>query len=120
MLRPIPSRILQSTARVQVCTGVDQYQNQTYQEHTVSHVHCQPTNSVRKTIQNTDVVTSGVLFVDARLSSPSLDWLALLQSAHEQGGDMRVFVDGRGYTVQGVDELRDDENRLHHWEIWLV
>lgn len=120
MLRPIPARIMRSTAAVQVCTGIDRYQNQTYTEYTVKHVHCQPTNSVRKTIQNTDIVASAVLFVDARVSSPLLDWMALLQTAHSCGGDMRVTVNGRSYTVQGADELRDDDDRLHHWEIWLV
>ena len=32
MLRPIPARIMRSTAMVKVCTGVDLYQNQTYNE----------------------------------------------------------------------------------------
>ena len=36
MLKPIPSRILKSTATVSVCSGVDRYQNQTYTEYTVA------------------------------------------------------------------------------------
>ena len=120
MLRPIPSQILKSTATVKVCNGVDVYQNQTYTEHTVKRVHLQPTNEVRKTQDNTDVVLRAVLFVDARISAPKLDWGTLLQTAHALKGDVRVIVRGCEYTVSGVDELRDDTDRMHHWEISLV
>lgn len=118
MLRPIPPKILKSTVTVSVCNGIDPYQNQTYTTYTVQHVHLQPTNTVRKTIQNTDYVCAAVLFVDARESTPSLDWFGLLKTAHDLGGDMRITVHGRTYTVQGVDELRDDEDILHHWEVF--
>lgn len=120
MLKPIPPQILKSTAVVKVCNGVDTYQNQTYTEYTVKRVHIQPTNEVRKTQDNTDVVLRAVLFVDARISAPKLDWCTLLQTAHALQGDMRVIVRGVEYTVKGVDELRDDTDRLHHWEISLI
>lgn len=120
MRKPIPSKILKSTAIVRVCTGVDRYQNQTYTEHTVKRVHIQPTNEVRKTQDNTEIVLRSLLFVDARISTPVLDWYGLLQTAHENEGDMRVIVRGQEYTVIGVDELRDDTDNLHHWEISLV
>ena len=120
MLKPIPSRILKSTATVKVCSGVDRYQNQTYTEYTVSKVHLQPTNEIRKTTDNTEVVLRSILFVDAKTSTPSLDWYALLQTAHVNKGDMRVTVRGQEFTVIGVDELRDDTDILHHWEVSLV
>lgn len=120
MLKPIPSRILRSTATVKVCSGVDHYQNQTYTEYTVNKVHLQPTNEIRKTADNTDCVLRSVLFVDARTSTPSLDWCALLQTAHENQGDIRVIVRGDEYTVLTVDALRDDTDRLHHFEVGLV
>lgn len=120
MLKPIPSRILKSTATVKVCTGVDLYQNQTYEEYTVRRVHIQPTNEIRKTQTNTDCVLRSVLFVDARTSTPHLDWFALLEQAHENGGDMRVTVRGQEYTVLSVDALRDDTDILHHYEVGLV
>ena len=120
MLKPIPSKILKSTATVSVCGGVDRYQNQTYTEYTVKKVHLQPTNEVRKTQDNTEVVLRSILFVDARTSTPVLDWCSLLQTAHTNRGDMRVTVRGVTYTVIGVDELRDDTDLLHHWEVSLV
>ena len=120
MLKPIPSRILRSTATVKVCNGTDLYQHQTYTDYTVSKVHLQPTNEIRKTADNTEIVLRSILFVDARTSTPFLDWYALLQSAHESGGDMLVIVRGQTFTVVGVDELRDDTDNLHHWEVFLV
>ena len=120
MLKPIPSKILKSTATVKVCSGVDMYQNQTYTEDSVKRVHLQPTNEIRKTQSNTEVVLRSILFVDAHTSTPVLDWCALLRQAHDLDGDMRVVVRGVEYTVLTVDELRDDTDGLHHWEVGLV
>ena len=119
MLKPIPARILRSEAEVKVCSGVDRYQNQTFTEYTVKHVHLQPTNEIRKTANNTDCTLRAILFVDARRSSPVLDWDALFTSAHELAGDMTVTVRGVEYTVFSVDSLRDDTDSLHHWEVGL-
>lgn len=120
MWRPIPGCILRSTALVEVCTGVDLYQNQTYTEYTVSRVHVQPTEKIIKSTDNTDLQLSAVLFVDARRSTPALNWRELLQQAHDIGGDMRVTIRGVRYTVVACDGLRDGTDHLHHWEIALV
>lgn len=120
MLRPIPAKILRSTATVKVCTSTDLYQNQVYTTYTVKRVHLQPTEKIVKSTTNTDLQLSGILFVDARISSPSLDWRALLDAAHDRGGDMRVTVRGVTYTVATADGLRDDTDRLHHWEIGVI
>jgi hypothetical protein len=105
---------------VKVCSGVDLYQNQTYTEYTVNKVHLQPTNEIRKTVDNTECVLRSVLFVDAKTSAPALDWCALLQTAHANKGDMRVIVRGEEYTVLTIDALRDDTDGLHHYEVGLV
>ena len=120
MRKPIPLKILRSTATVKVCTGVDLYQNQTYDEYTVQRVHLQPTNEIRKTQTNTDCVLRSILFVDAIISKPALDWFTLLQTAHNLGGDIRVIVRGEEYTVSTVDALRDDTDNLHHYEVGLI
>ena len=119
MLRPIPAKIMRSEATVKACTGVDQYQNQTYSEQTVKHVHLQPTNEIRKTADNTDCTLRSILFVDKRHSTPTLDWWGLFQTAHAMGGDVKVIVRNVEYTVFSVDELRDDTDLFHHWEIGL-
>lgn len=120
MLRPIPDKILRSTAEVRVCTGTDLYQNQTCDTYTVTRVHLQPTTEIRKTPTNTDQQLRAILFVDARHSRPVLDWGGLLRTAHEAGGDMRVTVRGVEYTVLTVDELREASDQLHHWEVGCV
>lgn len=120
MLKPIPAKILRSTATVKVCSGVDMYQNQVYTEYTVNRVHLQPTERIVKSTDNTDQQLSGILFVDVRHSSPALNWAALLHDAHALGGDMRVVVRGIEYTVLTADGLRDDTDKLHHWEIGVV
>ena len=119
MLPPIPLKILRSTATVTVCKGTDLYQNQTFDTYTVQHVHLQPTERIVKTQNNTDQQLSSVLFVDLRHSKPSLNWAQLLHDAHAVGGDMYVTVRGVQYTVAMADGLRDDTDRLHHWEIGL-
>ena len=119
MLRPIPAKIMRSTATVKACTGTDAYQNQTYTEYTLKNVHLQPTNELRKTAANTSNVLRSILFVDRRHSTPSLDWNQLFLTAQEKAGDIRVTVRGIEYTVFSVDELRDDTDCFHHWEIGL-
>ena len=119
MLRPIPARIMRSTATVRACTGIDQYQNQTFAEYTVKNVHVQPTNEIRKTAENTDCTLRSILFVDRKHSTPTLDWWALFDTAHTLGGDVKVTIRGVEYTVFSVDELRDDTDQFHHWEVGL-
>lgn len=119
MLKPIPAKIMRSTATVKACTGLDRYQNPTYSTYTVKKVHLQPTNEIRKTTDNTDCTLRSILFVDVRHSTP-LDWWGLFNTAHSIGGDVKVIVRGEEYTIFSVDELRDDTDNLHHWEIGLL
>ena len=120
MLKPIPGRIMRSTAIVKACTGVDRYQKQTYSTYTVKNVHLQPTNEIRKTADNTDHTMRAVLFVDRRHSAPTLNWWGLFNNAHAKGGDLKVIVRGEEYTVLSIDELRDDTDCYHHSELGLV
>lgn len=120
MLKPIPARIMRSTATVKVCTGLDRYQNQQYEEYEVKKVHLQPTSEIRKTTTGTDCTLRSILFADRRHSQPDLAWDELLRQAHERGGDVRCTVRGTEYTVMAADALRDDTDQFHHWEIALV
>ena len=126
MLTPIPRRILRDTLTLYVPTGFDRYQKPTETAYTVNNVHLQANNETRKTAQNTEVVLRGVLFVDKRYSTPTLDYEALQESAQQAGGVMRAVVSGRGgrsmgpFSVLVVDGLPDDEGQLHHWELGLV
>lgn len=127
MLSPIPRRILRDTATFSVPSGFDRYQKPldptTY---TVHNVHIQNDNRTRKTADNTEVTLSGVLFVDARYSTPSLDFDALQRATQAAGGVMTCTVTNRRggtsgpFTVLVTDGLPDDEDNLHHWELGLV
>ena len=120
MLRPIPAKIMRSTVTVKACTGLDRYQNQTFAEYTVKGVHLQPTNEVRKTPENTECNLRSILFADRRHST-HLDWWGIFNTAHEISGDVKVIdKKGQEFTVALVDELKDDTDCFHHWEIGLV
>jgi hypothetical protein len=110
---------MRSTATVKACTSLDRYQKPVYTEKTVKHVHLQPTNEIRKTADNTDCTLRSILFVDRVHSTPTLDWWELFNTAHALGGDVKVVVREQEYTVFTVDELRDDTDMFHHWEIGL-
>lgn len=126
MLASIPQRILRDTAKFFVPESIDRYQEATGETYTVEHVHLQADNSTHRTTDNTEVTLRGILFVDARRSTPALDFWALQTSAQEAGGQMTVTVTSRSgavtgpYTVAVVDGLPDDEDNLHHWELGLV
>ena len=126
-LAPIPARMLHDTVIFSVPKSMDRYQNKTYDTYTVDHVHLQSESSTIKGPDNTEVVLRGLLFVDARRSTPVLDLYALQKQALEAGGTMRAVVkDASGteigdYAVLIVDDLPDvPATRRHHWELGLV
>lgn len=127
MLSPIPRRILRDTLTLSVPSGFDRYQQPLEPTvYTVSAVHLQSNNETRKATDNTEVTLRGLLFVDARYSTPALDFWALQAETQKRGGVMTCTVtDRRGgvtgpYTIAVVDGLPDDEANLHHWELGLV
>ena len=127
MLAPIPSRMLHDTATFKVCTGMDRYQKKTYKEYTVNNVHLQSSNDVYKRANDTEVQLKGLLFVDARKSTPILDLYDLQQASLLNGDTMRCIVtDASGkvtgdYAVIVVDDYPDvPANRRHHWELSLI
>lgn len=126
-LAPIPSRMLHDTAIFKVVTGMDRYQEKTYEEYTVSHVHLQSNSDTIKKANDTEVQLKGILFVDARRSMPVYDLNALQDESLKNGDTMRVTVlDASGnnagdYAVLVVDSLPDvPATRVHHWELGLI
>ena len=123
VLSPIPGSILRDKVVLRVPTGVDRYQATTDKVYTVTHVHLQADDITKKGPGNTEVTLRGTLYVDARKSLPRLDWEALQKQAHAAGSQMTLEVINRAgkrsgpYTVEIVDGLPDDADRLHHWEI---
>lgn len=127
MLRPIPSALLKDSAVIKVPTGMDRYQNITYTSTTVSNVHMQNTNEVRKTSTNNEVVLRSILFIDGTRSSPQLDYDTLMQTAEAKGIQLRVVVFNSAgnqlgdYAVMTCDPVPDiPSNRVHHVELGLI
>lgn len=127
MLRPIPQQLLRDLVTIKVCTGMDAWQNPTWEEYQVSNVHLQNTNEVKKTTNNTEVVLRSVLFIDAVRSVPSLDYAALVEQSEAAGKPLRAIVTNSLGQVAGdfevltVDLVPDiPSNRVHHIELGLV
>ena len=120
MLQPIPKRLLTKTATINVPTGVDSWQKPTYTAYTIYYTHLQNTNELRKTKDNTEVVLRSILFIDAKISTPSLDYLALEREAESHNADIKVVMDGLSFKVQIVDAVPDDTGATHHYELGLV
>lgn len=121
MLRPIPSRILKHTVTLQICTGVDVWQNPSWRQTTLSKVCIQPSNETKKAKDNTEVVLAGICFVDARRSSPAgIDLDAMQQQSETNGKPMTLIFNGSTYTILTVDTLYDDAGVYHHTELGVV
>lgn len=122
MLKPIPSRILKHNITLNVCSGVDRYQNPTWETPlSVSRVVVHPTNETKKTKANTEVVLRGICFIDARLSIPSgLDLDGMKARSESNGHSMTLDFNGDTYTVMTVDTCYDDTGVYHHAEVGLV
>lgn len=127
MLRPIPVSMLKNSAVFKVCTGIDAWQNPTWEEYQVKNVHIQDTNEVKKTRENKEVVLRSVLYVDSRLSTPSLDYRSLAEHSERAGEQMKCTVfDAQGETIgsfeiETVDIIPNvPATTVHHYELGLV
>lgn len=127
MLRPIPSQLLRDSMILKVCTGMDAWQNPTWQELIVTGVHVQNTNEIKKTTANTEVVLRSVIFVDPIRSKPSFDYEALCQQSLAAGKAMRAVAQNYQGQVLGdfeiltVDPVPDvPATRTHHIELGCV
>lgn len=110
-----------------VCTGVDVWQNPTWELYTIKAVHLQNSNEVRKTRENTEVVLRSILFVDGRKSFPVLDYNALAMQSEQAGKPMRCTVSNAQGVTQGDYEILTVDvvpnipaTSVHHVELGLV
>lgn len=121
MLPSIPSVLLKDSAVLAVPTEMDAWQNKTSDAYTVTHVHLQSSNETRKTTDNTEVLLRSLLFVDARRSTPQLDYWTLQAAAQAAGSTMQCTVGANTYSVLTVDAVPDiPSGKIHHWELGLV
>ena len=92
----------------------------------VKHVHFQYVNETRQTATNDEVQLKGIVFVDAKYSTPQLDYEDLQRMVQEAGGVMQcIIVTRRGteigpMNIVAVDACPDDEANVHHWELGVM
>ena len=127
MLRPIPGTLLTDTLVLYVCTGIDTYQNPTWDTTTVTRVHIQTSNETRKTTDNTEVVLRSILYIDGSQSQPALNYIALQKQSQAAGKPMRADVFNLqnqligSFEIMTVEALPDiPATRIHHYELGLV
>ena len=126
-LSPIPARMLHDSATFYVVKSMDRYQEKTYDEYKVSHVHLQNASDVIKGPDNTEVQLKAMLFVDCKKSTPCYDLYALQKASLANGDTMRVEVkDASGALVDNFAVLKVDgipdvpATTTHHWELSLI
>lgn len=89
----------------------------------VKNVHFQFDNTTVIGAGNDAVQLKGIIFVDAKLSTPALDYEDLQRQTQELGGVMQCMIKTRRGTEIGpmnvitVEALPDDEANVHHWEL---
>ena len=121
MLKAIPLRILTTSGELRAPKGANRYGNPESDIYALTRVHLQPSNSVKKTRDNREVVLRSLLFYDAKNSLPvGLDFDAIKTKADELGVDAELTLNGLEYTLQTVEAVPDDRGKLHHYELGLV
>lgn len=121
MLDTIPSSILTHSATLRICTGVDVWENPSFQDVPLSRICIQPIHSTVMTKDNTEVGLNGTAFVDARLSLPvRYDFVSAQDTSEANGSPMHLIYQGRDYVVLLVDALVDDTGTYHHAELGLI
>jgi len=124
---PIPSRVLHDSVDFYVPVSQDRWQNKTYRVYHVDHVHLQADDTVLKSTNNEEIQLKGILFVDARRSTPQLNLQELQAAALAAGDTMRAKIYNVSeellgdFAVLSVDGLPDvPATRIHHWELGVV
>lgn len=126
MLKPIPRKILTDTMTFKAPTGFNVYQEAQYEEFTIEHVHMQNVNDIKFATDNTEVTLSAIIYVDARLSKPRLDYSKMEYEAERIGGTCKATITHRRgaepgeFTVKTVEAVPDDTGVVHHYEIGVV
>lgn len=120
MIRKPPAHVYADSVTLNVCTGVDRFQNPTYRTINLSNVCLQASNETRRTTQNTEVLLRSILFYDSLYSSPKVDLESLKTESESNGHQLRITAGAYEYTVESVDTLNDEYGRFDHAEMGLI
>lgn len=123
MIPPIPKRLLIHSAELITEFYADKWgtpqKSETVQ---LEHVRIEPSAKYVIGGNGETVQLAAVLFFDCRNSSPA-DVSFALKDDTVNGGTVvlqKVSFGGRLFTVQTVETLYADKNRVHHYEVGLV
>lgn len=123
MIPPIPKKLLIHSAELITEFSADKWgtpqKSETVQ---LEHVRIEPSAKYVIGGNGETVQLAAVLFFDCRNSSPA-DVSFALKDDTVNGGTVvlqKVSFGGRLFTVQTVETLYADKNRVHHYEVGLV
>lgn len=123
MIPPIPKRLLIHSAELITEFSADKWgtpqKSETVQ---LEHVRIEPSAKYVIGGNGETVQLAAVLFFDCRNSSPA-DVSFALKDDTVDGVTVvlqKVSFGGRLFTVQTVETLYADKNRVHHYEVGLV
>lgn len=120
MIGTIPAQMLKDTVNIQTPETVDAWNIATSDLQTQYHVHLQSTDLFRRTANDMSATYKAVLFIDARLSFPFIDWEVLQNDAEQKGYQLQIEVNHNTYTVVSVNSVHNDIGGLHHYEVGCV
>lgn len=123
MIKPIPKKELIHSAELITEFSPDKW-GKPQKSETVQLEHVRIGSSAQHVINGNGetVQLAAVLFFDCRNSSPA-DVSFALKDDTVNGGTVvlqKVSFGGRLYTVQTVEALYADRNRIHHYEAGLI
>lgn len=123
MIPPIPKRLLIHSAELITEFSADKWgtpqKSETVQ---LEHVRIEPSAKYVIGGNGETVQLAAVLFFDCRNSFPA-DVSFALKDDTVNGGTVvlqKVSFGGRLFTVQTVEALYADRNRIHHYDVGLV
>lgn len=123
MIPPIPKRLLIHSAELITDFSPDKWgkpsESETVQ---LEHVRIEPSAKYVIGGNGETVQLAAVLFFDCRNSSPADVTFALKDDTVNDRTVVlqKVSFGGRLYTVQTVEPLYADRNRIHHYEVGLI
>ncbi len=118
-MRPIPRCIMSNTATLRLPNEVDKYNDCTYTDIELTHIHIQPVHMVEKTKENTQINLSAILFYDPQISSPDLDWEQIGDIMGDKSRQCKVIYKSKEYTIHAIDFCPDVNGLVHHIELFL-
>lgn len=114
-----PKHIYNASITVNVCTGVDRWQEATVESTVVNGVNFQNDHDTRLNSDSTVVTLNALVFIDSDYSKPALDYWNLQKTSEANGKPLTVTYSGDEYEVLNVDRIENPFGKLDHWELSL-